>query len=67
MQAHEIDYTYLVSELQDAQGELEQHDARLSRIEHALTILLTSEVEFFLAGKWARQTLETPVSEFITK
>ena len=66
MQAVEIDYTYLISQLQDAEGELEQHDARLTRLERAVVALSLSPGQPYTAGAEARLILETDVSEFIT-
>lgn len=66
MEDTEIDYTYLVSELQDAQGELEQHTARLTRLELALEASLSPSDPFWAASE-ARHILETDVSAFITK
>ncbi len=57
----EIDYTYLISQQQDAEAELKQHDARLTRLERAVLDLALSTYK-----PRARHILETPVSEFIT-
>ena len=57
----DIDTTYIIGQLQDAEGELEQADARLTRLEQTLEAL----IRFHGASK-AQDILETPVSEFIT-
>lgn len=67
METHEIDYTYLVSELQDAQGELEQHHGRLERLERAVRALTDRVEDGHYPAASTTTILETPVSEFIDK